>query len=238
MGIAARWPLVLLLALSMALAGDSLCRAGLPLGVRGVGAVVAWSSFQRHDTRVLSNSAVGLWGEKRLAPLASLLWEVNYTALGGALVDKPMYGVHGIYAYDFTLRWAFVEVPVLLSFEVPVTKRLRALFFSGPSLLLYQKNLSQTQRRRYLHPWQPGERWEYVWLNDYRPLELRTKRWGYHLGLGIRLSTFLLSADYFQLNGEVADMVSSIYRVRRRIHAVRLQLRWELAHYLPGGKEP
>ncbi|MGB9578609.1 MAG: hypothetical protein ACPL3S_04995, partial [Halothiobacillaceae bacterium] len=111
---------------------------------------------------------------------------MNYTTMGGVLQDKAMYGSEGIYAYDFTLRWAFVEVPVALAFEVPLAKGVKGVFCSGPSLLLYQRDLCRMPKGEYLHPWEPGERWEYIWLYEYRPLELRRKRRGYHIGIGLR----------------------------------------------------
>lgn len=160
-----------LLAIAIGLADCPACLAGLFLGVRGVGGGALVSAFGRHDTNRLSNGSAGLWGEKRLAPLASLLWEINHTPMGSVLQDKAMYGSESIYAYDFTLRWAFVEVPV--------AKGLKGVFFSDPSLLLYQRNLRRMHKGEYLHPWEPGERWEYVWLDEYHPLELGRTRWGY-----------------------------------------------------------
>ncbi|MDZ7339152.1 MAG: PorT family protein [candidate division KSB1 bacterium] len=226
------WPMVRAAVLALALAGSPSCLAGTPLGVRGVSMGVAGSAFRRHDTAVLWNGAFGVWGEKRLAPHAALLWEVNYTTLGGVLRDKAMYGAEGIYAYDFTLRWAFIEMPIVLAFEVPFARNWKGLFFSGPSLLLFQRDLSRTEKGSYLHPWEPGERWEYVWLYEYRPLEIHKKRLGYHIGIGISGRVCLLSIDYFQMDDEVADLVSSIYRVDRRIQGLRLMTRWDLTSFV------
>jgi hypothetical protein len=62
------------LAIAIALADCPACLAGLLLGVRGIGGGGLMSAFRRHDTNKLCNGSAGIWGEKRLAPLASLLW--------------------------------------------------------------------------------------------------------------------------------------------------------------------
>jgi len=221
------------------LISTSAAHAQLPFGLRGMQGGPSFSAFERQDTDIMTNPMLGIWGKAALTENSAIIWEINYVTKGAILRNKPLWDFdnerpYSIYSYSIFFKSVFYEVPIVLTFYLPLQKQTRLYFFSGPAVLFYQSDKMKIQRGSFLYEWQSGMNREfYRWWTYQGPL----RRFGYHLGFGLQRHHFAFELRYSKMDSWVLNLIQNNYSVGKKIHCLLLSIKVDLVGLVKDRKQ-
>jgi hypothetical protein len=189
-----------------------------------------FSTFRTVDSEKRTGFEIGIGREWKIYKNTYIGCELMYGTKGCILKDIIIGGGYVKYVFNRDLYCSarFIELPVLLKYNIPINKAFSCYFLLGPSLSIAVRDNSKILKQTFLFEVRDQNEWDNLDY-DYNfnidkagPLPYITDSSGYELntGIGIIWSSLFLEVIYSYDFYDIETIIS--YDIYERFHSLHI----------------